>query len=370
VLARGVADERYCSNSLSSVRPELVNGRNLPTLVLAPGRHRGYAEQWVQLADSATPVLKFDVRLPVAGDRKGQRLIGAVAVNGLELWREEFVPAATWLSREIPLTAWAGRTVLLTFSAVQCGGLDAFPEPGDSPLFFSRVRVDGNPDHLPEWLDPLAPPGPMEILFTDHFRVAPPENGWRAETSAAQPAAAITVSDGRVGFTGQHYKHLYLARPLPAGELSVQARMQVSRSGCMPVWNPGLAVFWGRDAYAFLTVGGFKGGDEVAAIRGLGAKEVGLTGLRLRVLDDNLYDAWIRIVVRDDTIAYSVSVDGTTWLPVAEAPRPVAGREVPATLLLGRGMPGAGEEFRNDERWETMMGTAYAGDVVVGRPRP
>lgn len=97
-----------------------LKGRECATVRLYTGRHRGYAEQWIQLADEAEPILKFEAlqeRVDKESPAPKRPLTFSVRVNGSEVWREQTEAQTEWVRRSVSLEAYAGRTVLVTFSA-------------------------------------------------------------------------------------------------------------------------------------------------------------------------------------------------------------------------------------------------------------
>jgi hypothetical protein len=246
-------------------------------------------------------------------------------------------------------------------------GHDAHPQPSDMPALFGRVRVDGNPLSLVT-LDGAALPKPKQVVFADDFRAAQLDKGWSIHISPAHAKqASIAPEDGMLCFMGQHYKFAYLSRPLGEDNISVQARVRVSRTGCELGWHPGLTLYWGKGRYGFITAGGFKGGDERLVIRGCGAKHIPLGHRLMMVLDGNQYDFWVKITLSPDRIRYSSSLDGKVWDTEADVPRPKDYAGAPALLILGAGWEGAGEVFQNDAPHETGLKKASIGELVVGR---
>jgi len=365
LLARGVADRFWCYNAAIRCMAAQVGGRELRAVSIGPGRHRGYADQWLRLAAGASPVLKFDVGYPVPQEKNRPTLpplAFSVRVNGQRVWSEEAKPQPDWRPREVPLQRWAGRTVLVTLSVQAIGNRDTHPSHTDLPGLFGRVRVDNNPHSL----DPpegAALPKPKRILLADSFKGPELDKAWSVHVSAAR----IAVEGGMVCFEGEHYKHALIARPLSEANLTAQVRLRVGRSGCETGWNPGLGLYWGKGRHCFLTAGGYRGGDETFVIRGCGAGRIPLGTRTAAVGDDNRYDLWLRIALSEKSIAYCSSLDGKAWHVEAEFPRPKDYAAPPRLLILGRGGDGPADGFQNDERWTTGVTKAYMGELVVGQ---
>ena len=391
LLARGVVDRFWCYNSGIRCAVASIGGKECPAVIIGPGRHRGYADQWIRLAAGASPTLKLDVGYPVPQEKSRPDLSPArgappplalsVRVNGQRIWSEEAKPHPEWRPREVSLKSYAGRAVLLTLSAQATGDRDAAPSHTDPPALFGRVRVDANPFSL-EPPSGAALPKPTRILLADSFKGPELDKAWSAHLSAAQAEGArISVEGGMVCFVGEHYKHARIARPLSDANLSAQARLRVGRSGCEVGWNPGLGLYWGKGRYCFITAGGYRApraplagersgdgsGDEAFVIRGCGARRIPLGTRRIAVGDDNRYDLWLRIALSPDKIAYASSLDGKSWQAEAEVPRPKDYAEPPQLLILGRGGDGPADGFQNDERWATGITKAYVGELVVGQ---
>ena len=147
--ANGLPYSFYTPNGVIRRTEFRGRGAAVNALELGPGLHTAYAEQWVQLAEGARPVLRFDVGYfpPQGASAPAARpLEVAIAVNGQILWRETFTAAADWRPREVPLGDFAGRQVLLTFVASEVTRENVRPALGvDSLMRLGNPRIENNP---------------------------------------------------------------------------------------------------------------------------------------------------------------------------------------------------------------------------------
>jgi hypothetical protein len=290
----------------------------------------------------------------------------SLRVNGTEVWRERVAPGGEWLPREVSLADYAGRTVLMTFSAEEESDSDVSPTHLLTPARFGNVRLVNNPGpEAPP--DGAALPRPAKVLREDKFEGPALQPDWTVDASPAQPPEArIAPERGVLAVTGEHYKYQCLRRPFPPAADNVQVLTMVKPTGCAARWNPGLGLWWGKDRWLFAGLGG---GQYVAELAGHGRREISLPRDELPVYRERFY-GWLRVTLTADKIVFWLSTDGRSWKQQAEFPRGADYAGSPQQLLLGRGTGGAGDLFRNDERWPTGVATCLLADLVVGQDRP
>lgn len=370
-LAHGVTDSRWCFNQRIHCSAATVAGRTVPTIQIGYGRHRGISEGWVSLAADLKPALKLLIAYaPVVADARQRRLTRALrcglSLNGTELWHTRVAVGTEWSAHHLPLAAYAGRTVLLTLSAEAESGRNVPATHTDFPALFGNVHVDGNPHPMP-LPESAAPPWPSHVILRDCLDAPELDTSWTRHLSSAHRGQPhIGVAEGKLGFTGEHYRHLYLSRVFPHEATCAQARLQVGPTGCQTGWNPGIGLYWNGGRFCFVTAGGYGSKGESFVVRGVGARIIAFEAGEVRVDDSNRYDLWLRIGLTAEHIVYSCSVDGATWLEKARVPRPADCAGPPDVLILGRGGVGEEEWFSNDERWSSNTRTVYMDDLVIG----
>ncbi len=366
--AMGLHDPRFAFNASLRVTERQIGDETMAAIEVGPGRYRGYTEGWVGLHPDSDPALRFAIGYPKAdGHRVLRPRAYSVQVNGREIWREHIAATNRWLPREVPLAAYRGRAVLLTLSVEETGSRNVFPSHEDPPALFGNVHVDHNPISLGP-LDGAPLPRPARVLFEGFGATNGIAAPWRAFNSPSniQKGLLPSVTNGVLLLAGQHYKHQYLARPLPATNVAVQARIQTPLTGSSREWNPGLGLYWGTGCYAFITAGGYTDTGTQIAIRGEGRRLIPLKDHNLRITDDNRCDFWVRIEADERTIRYATALDGRTWTTACETPRPKAAAGAP-WLLAGRGWEGPNDVFQNDMRHDGGSSPAVISDLVVGR---
>jgi len=307
--------------------------------------------------------LKFDLGyVSNTPNRPLRPLVCSVEVNGTTVWREETGVTKDWQPREISLAEYGGRKILIALSA---RNQDATGDhPAEAPVWFGRARVDNNPASLAP-ITGEGLPGPGTILISGPSDEKELARDWRQQVSPANGRnATITVDRGLLSFSGQHYKYEQLLRPLGEGyaDLTIQARIRVSPTGCSIGWHPALNLYWARGKYCRYT-----GGNDQLVIGGIGARTIRLAPRRMAVTDDNLYDFWLKMSLTRDKIRCFSSLDGKTWNQEAEVTRPADCAGPPAFLILGRGQDGEKEYLQNDAKWETGPSKAYIGELLIGR---
>lgn len=347
-----------------------VGGRDVPAVRLETGQHTGYAESWANLEDSGTPAVLFIAGFPATEQEK--KTLRArrccLLVNGTELWSETIEPGAGWKDVEVPVSDCKGRKVLVSLVSSETGDGYVFPMAFRQPVYFAGIRIDKNPLSLVP-LDGSQLPLPSKILFSDTFDKPEISPDWKVNVSPVQEKqASVTVEDGMLSFTGQHYKYLYLSRKIPQDTENpvLQARVRVVRTGGAGDWNPGIGLLWKDGKHTFFTVGGHRGGDEYFSIRGYGARRIPLGNRMIMITENNYYDLWLRISLKKESIEYASSLDGRVWNPEAVVNRTDAYASAPQVLVIGRGTAGTGEYFSNDGSWASGYSKTYMGDVVIG----
>ena len=144
ILPRGTADEVWCYNSAIYQQKTTLGGRELPAVIVSPGRFRGYADLWVEVAPGSR--LKFETGYQAKEDKKAKPtrpLRIAVRLNGSELWSELLTASDAWQPHDVPLESYAGRKVLMSFSAEVADDTRRKPSHLDLPAVFGNVRVEG-----------------------------------------------------------------------------------------------------------------------------------------------------------------------------------------------------------------------------------
>jgi hypothetical protein len=370
ILSTGLQDRQWSYNSFMGTRNVTFNNITYPTIDVGFGRYRGYSEGWVELVGTQ-PVLRFDLGYPVPEKRRLPEVEASVLVNGRQVWKQDVKTGKEWQPQEVSLKGFAGRKVLVTLSAKVKGCTEVPAGPAHSPVSFGRVRIDNNPDSLKiktgEGL-----PKPAEIIFAEDFDGDKLGSEWKQEISPANGSAGkIEVKDGMLALTSKHYKYHYVYREI-AGEgnenISVQARLRVSPTGCSPSWNPGIGLYWDNGKYIFITGGGYlhKENGRIA-LKGFIGREMPLKEDRLAVTDENFYDFWVKIGLSSDKVRLFYSVDGEMWKTISETARPKEISGEPKVLIAGSGTTGEGRYFSNDERWDTGIGTDYILEIIAGR---
>ena len=366
--ANGLPYSYWTYNSTIRRADAALNGKTPAESVIeiGTGLHRGYSEQWFDLASGARPVLRFDIGYAPPDDpkqRPPRPLAWSVRVNGKEVWREMVKAEAVWRPREVPLAEFAGRRVLITLSAEETADSNVAPTHLLVPARFGHVRLTDNP--LPEARpDGAALPRPGKVLFDDAFKGSALSPGWTAEISPAHgPEGRVAPEDGRLVFAGQHYKYQYIARPFPAEADTVQALVEVRPTGCASRWNPGVGLWWGPGRWAFAGIGG---DGYVAELAGYGCRRIPLAASEQAVYEER-FCGWVKVRLTPDKVLFLYSYDGKTWLPKSEFPRDKKYAGPPQLLLLGRGAGGPNDVFRNDEHWTGGPTLCRMGDLVAGR---
>lgn len=371
----------FINNNRATLEDKTLTNGTRSAICIGFGPYRGYSEAWVNIGTSGSPVLKFDMGYEETEDQKKSNVrfhpvLLSVLVNGTEIWREQVNSPCDWSPREVDLSAYAGRKVLITLSARQVFINKDLLGTANGPALFGNVYIDNNPLPLMKKLD--GPPSVPETILLEDFTadttVISPE--WTSYISPENPNATITVNEiGMAQIYSQHYKYAYISRSLPGNcpaNFSVQARIQVYRSGCDSVWNPGIGIWWNNSTkVCFMTGGAYRGTDEHIRLRTAYTPTIYLsaTDRQFAIHDDNREDFYVKITLTSNKIQFYSSTDGANWVMDGEMDRTNEYSGLPDLLLLGRGMPGTNPVFQNEysePRYLTGMGNTYVSEVIVG----